>query len=316
MARPTYVQDIKYIKTSVKKKYDPLKSINKKENQEHRINYEAIHDGLVRTAIKQNQQMEADQGWSNTNYDSLYGTEIIKTENRAMEIRWVNIPTFTHENKAQYYTAFFVNIDWYKVTDMKQIHALCLQQIDQRLMEGQGKHGNRGRYTIFLAGKMLGRTNFLRWNTVCRQLHVFMVNTSTAKGNIRSCVDVRQGVFKTLANLFHNKLARMKQSIEEGWHYYNGKRNQHNLYGNLQKDFKRLKGLMEELKETFFSYRKRYWRIKKKMAAERERDTNSVYSNNIRKQTEQYQKLMDSVNSAMKSAEKTCKQAGCVVTGG
>jgi hypothetical protein len=305
LARPKYKNIYQYKKETQKppsKRYNPWRYVNKKENLEHQINFQTLHDGLIKQAIKQNQQMEADFGWKQTDYNKLYGTETIETEKRKMHIRWVNIPTFTEKNKPQYYTAFFVNIDYFRVTDFKQIQALCLQQIDHRQMEGIGRAGNRGRYTIFLSGKQLGRTSFKKWNLASKQHHVFFVNTITANGKKRSCVDVRHGIFKTLTHLFRDKLAGIKKRVEEGWHYYKGQKHKHRLYGQLKNDVFRLKSFLEQLRNIFFSYKKRFWRIKN--FEEKNKDTKSKSSNNIRKQTNQYLKLLNSVKNSCEKSKK------------
>lgn len=319
LARPKYKNIYQYKKETQKppsKRYNPWRHVNKTENQAHNNNFKTIHESLIPISIKQQQRTDGTLGLKTTDYSNLYGTKkIALNDGREITLRYVKIPTISNHNQSQYYVMFFLNIDYYSVEDLKSLHAFCLNSIDKRTIEGHLSHGNRGRYTIYLSGKQTGRTKQLQWNQLCRKYHFFKINTITAKGKTRSYAEVRKNIFSVLERLFTSKLDRLVARIRDGWHYYKNQKVQHNLYGHIKEDVERLQDFLTQIRKTaryfwkvMMQLRKaKHYEIQEKNAAEIN-DASSKYSNNIRKQTSQYLKLLNSVKNSCENTEKTVER--------
>lgn len=316
LARSTYKNIYQYKKETQKppsKRYNPWKHVNKIENRAHNNNFKTIYESLIPISVKQQQQADATLGVQTTDYTELYGIKQIPlTDGRTITLRYVKIPTISQENKPQYYVMFFLNIEYFSIQDFKSLHALCLNSIDQKTIEGYLSNGNRGRYTIYLSGKQTGRTKYLQWNQARTKYHIWKINTITAKGNTRSYAEVRKSIFVTIEKLFSKKIDRIIECIRDGWHWYRNQKMNHDLYGHIKEDVERLKSFLGQIRKTA----RYFWKIKKRLDAARKRerlekkaaelnDVSSKCSNNIRKQTEQYLKLVNSVKKSCETAEKT-----------
>lgn len=315
LARPIYKNIYQYKKETQKppsKQYNPWRHVNKIENQAHTNNFKALHESLIKISLQQQQKTDATLGLQTTDYSTLYGTKQIPLQDgREITLRYVKIPTISNHNNPQYYVMFFLNINYYSIDDLKSLHAFCLNSIDKRTIEGHLSHGNRGRYTIYLSGKQTKRTKQIYWNQYCRKYHFFKINTITAKGKTRSYAEVRKNIFATLEKLFTKKLDRLVARIRDGWHYYRDEKIQHNLYGHIKEDVERLQDFILQIRKTARYFWKIMMRLRKakqlemkeKNAAEIN-DASSKYSNNIRKQTEQYIKLVNSVKNSCEKSQK------------
>ena len=312
LARSKIQNIYRYKKESQKKQYNPWKYVNKTENQAHLNNFKTIHDSLIKISIKQQQQTDVTLGLRTTDYSTLYDTKKIPLDDgREIQLRYVKIPTVSNHNKPQYYVMFFVNIDHYSIHDLKSLHAMCLNSIDQKSIEGYLSHGNQGRYTIYLSGKQTGRMQQIYWNQSCRAYHIFKINTITAKGKTRSYAEVRKNIFTTLEKLFTSKLNRLVESINEGWHWYKDQKVTHKLYGHIKEDVARLQEFLVQIQKTAQYFWKVMMQLKKQkmleIQARRNADLNSTetkYSNNIRKQTDQYLKLLSEVEKSCEKSQK------------
>jgi len=318
LARPTYKNIYQYKKETQKppsKQYNPWRHVNKEENRAHNNNFQALHESLIKISIQQQQKTDGTLGVKTEDYSNLYDTKQIPLEDgREITLRYVKIPTISNHNQPQYYIMFFINIDYYSINDLRSLHALCLNSVDKRTIEGHLSHGNRGRYTIYLSGKQTKRTKNIYWNQARDKYHIFKINTITAKGKTRSYAEVRKNIFSLIEKLFTKKLDRLVARIREGWHYYRDEKLQHNLYGHIKEDVERLQDFLVQVRKTARHFWKVMKRLKKAKQLEMQEknaaeinDASSKYSNNIRKQTMQYVKLLNSVKNSCENSKKVKK---------
>ncbi|MFW6120645.1 MAG: hypothetical protein ACOC80_07055 [Petrotogales bacterium] len=295
-----------------KSSYNPWRWVNKIENKAHANNFKEIYESMIPIVIKQQRQVDSSLQQKTIDYDELYITKNIPLEDgRTITLHIIKIPTFTNKGKPQYYMMFFINIDYYSINDFKLLHALCYNNQGKNTeIEGKHSFGNQGRYTIFLSGKQVGSIHPFQWIKTSRHYHIWKINTITAKKETRSYAEVRQNIFNTLRKLFQAKVDGLRKRVEKGWHYYRDEKMTHHLFGVLKQDYERLQEFIHQLLKTskyFWKIRYNLETIKKKQQQFKE-DEDSMISNNIRKQRNQYLKLRKMIKKQLNSGETNEKR--------
>ena len=124
-------------------------------------------DFLVRS-ITENRKMEKQIKKKLTNFDQIYKSNTYEfSEERNLNIRMFKIPTFIKDNRINYYAGYLVDIDWYRLGEMKNIHTQCREIIDNDVES----------YTIFLAGKLFGHIDPMT-NKNLKWYNTYVLNTT------------------------------------------------------------------------------------------------------------------------------------------
>ena len=228
-------------------------------NREHENNFEAVYQTLYDIAREQNSKLEADRGHPLHNFDTLHSEAtgennlFTLSDGRTMNVKWVRIPTFSHQNKPLYHTIFLVNTEWWEAKNAPSIEDLCKQLLQYRTSD---------RYTIFLCGK---QKQFRRAkdDALLRKHNIVIFNT-----NHNGVDDIRQRIFLRLEKFYRRKCIRLWTTInkqKQTYTYYSttnggyetGERRLH-LYGTLKQDWQRLNALADQL----LMLAKQFWKIR------------------------------------------------------
>ena len=139
-----------------------------------------LYQSLIPMVMKSNRKLSLTLGRELNNYDWLYNyTRLPFDEQRFINMRNIKIPTFVYENKPSYYCCFFVDIDDYRLGEIKKIAAQCAESIDDR--------NSIDSYTIFLFGSLHGHINTLTRKQM-KENRTYIVNRVIPNNNDKARV--------------------------------------------------------------------------------------------------------------------------------
>lgn len=246
-------------------------------NREHIFNFEAVYEILRDLAFKQNRQVESDRKYKLYNYDTLYGRKTFNlTDGRALTVKIIRLPLFSHQNKPRYYTVFLCNSEWWEIGNIPSIDGLC-----KNILRKQDSDG----YTIFLCGLQKG---FLlkKHNWIAKKHNTVLINSRK-----RHVDEVRANIFKIISKYLKERCIGLFKSIDNkiyvpsvepgAWKTTYGVSRRMHIYGQLKLDWQRVNTFARSL----YALMRQFWKIRmKKRDLKKEIDTKkeplTISSNN------------------------------------
>lgn len=180
-----------------------------------------FYQQLIKLCISENRKIKD----PNPDCGKLYyDTKIPMSEDRQFNIRWVKLPTFTRENKQQYYTVFINDIDYWRAGEKKQIYGQIIETLDRHDVDS---------YTIFQFGKYHGHIDPII-NELIKYYHIYVINTQEPQNkNIEM-------IYKFISNFLQRRI--------------NGRKGNTIIFGDLLVEIKRLQSFVDFLNSMNLSF--------------------------------------------------------------
>ncbi len=286
-----------------------LQTVINRENRLHAHHFDIVQESLVDVVKKQNHEAEGIIGVRQYNDDELTGIFTANLDDdQPLTVRWIKFPTFSEHNVLHYHLVAFATTPYYYGEDLRTIAGLTAGQTHNNKAPID-RTGKKPSMTIFLAGKLKGKTTPLELNTLARHHQIFTINVvNVSKRRRRDPSEIRAAIFHTLYRLLEVRRARLLEKTKEGFNWIRGKRQSHNLHGILKQQWDALHNLEGRFYKIFIRFSKI---LRDKIRQQHQDHNETSYIIEIREQREKQEakRLQDWMNATEAMLKRRQTQA-------